>query len=183
MRQRSPVDVLACAATAWIHSEQSPGPSRRRRQPGRAQNAANHHELPASVQLGHEETLRELGVTSSGGREPVGAAAAVLKQHMARENRNPPLTLLPELAEGKVSPDMARAMAMTDRTNATREEIFEEPDDRARPQRDHCSRITGTQRGHRFRPRTWQLADVLVDTELEEQGTGSADRRISAQQA
>ena len=38
----------------------------------------------------------------------------------------PPLTLLPNLADGKVTPDMAWALAMTDRVKAERDQIFEE---------------------------------------------------------
>ena len=120
-----------------------------------AQQAADHHELPASVQLAHEDTLRRLAVLVKR-KGAVGVAAnkalVVLKQHMAREVEYilPPLTLLPLLAEGKVTPDMAWAMAMTDRTKATREEIFEE---RARTT-DALNAIVA--------------ADVLVDTELEE---------------
>jgi hypothetical protein len=45
-----------------------------------------------------------------------GAAARVL----------PPLTLLPLLADGKVSPDMKWAIAMADRVRAEREQIFQE---------------------------------------------------------
>jgi hypothetical protein len=63
---------------------------------------------------------------------PVGAAAArvlaLYDDHVAREREFilPPLTLLPLLADGKVTPDMAWAIAMTDRVKAEREEIFNE---------------------------------------------------------
>jgi hypothetical protein len=63
---------------------------------------------------------------------PVGVAAAnvlaVYKQHAAREQEfiMPPLTLLPSLADGKVTPAMAWALPMTDRVRAEREQIFEE---------------------------------------------------------
>ena len=105
---------------------------------------------------------------------PVGVAArkaeAVLKQHMAREEEYilPPLTLLPELAEGKVTPDMAWAMAMTDRTKATREEIFEE---RARTTDALNGIIAAALPVHDNEAIAFAqdvAADVLVDTELEE---------------
>ncbi len=38
----------------------------------------------------------------------------------------PPLTLLPLLADGKVSPDVKWAIAMADRVKAEREQIFQE---------------------------------------------------------
>jgi hypothetical protein len=50
------------------------------------------------------------------------------KKHAAREEEFifPPLTLLPLLADGKVTPDMAWAIPMTDRVRAEREDIFVE---------------------------------------------------------
>ncbi len=93
--------------------------------------AAPAHLLPQSIQLADKETLDQL--TELAGRKgAVGAAATkvlvLLKQHMAREQEYilPPLTLLPLLADGKVTPDMAWALEMTDRVKADREEIFQE---------------------------------------------------------
>jgi len=138
-----------------------------------AQQTADHHELPASVQLAHEQTLQRLGVLMKR-KGPVGVAAAkalaVLKQHMARETEYilPPLTLLPLLTEGKVTPDMAWAMAMTDRTKATREEIFAE---RARTTDALNGIIAAALPVHDNEAILFAqdvAADVLVDTELEE---------------
>ena len=53
---------------------------------------------------------------------------ALFKAHIARETEFilPPLTLLPELADGKVTPDMKWALAMCDRVKAEQEQIFQE---------------------------------------------------------
>ena len=105
---------------------------------------------------------------------PVGVAAskaqAVFKQHIAHEEEYilPPLTLLPELAEGKVTPDMAWAMAMTDRTKANREEIFEE---RARMTEALNEIVAAALPVHDNEAIAFAqdvAADGLVDTELEE---------------
>jgi hypothetical protein len=165
--------LLACSAAVWVGSSGVARSQPVQTVTGPAQHAANHHELPASVQLGHEETLRRLAVLVRR-KGPVGVAArkaeTVLKQHMAREEEYilPPLTLLPELAEGKVTPDMAWAMAMTDRTKATREEIFEE---RARTTDALNGIVAAALLAHDNEAIAFAqdvAADVLVDTELEE---------------
>lgn len=175
MRQSSRLGLvlLACTAAAWIGAS---GVARSQPAPTAAtpaQNAADHHELPASIQLGHEETLRRLTVLMQR-KGPVGIAArkadAVFKQHLAREVEYilPPLTLLPELAEGKVTPDMKWALAMTDRTKATREEIFEE---RARMTDALNGIVAAGLAAHDNEAIAFAqdvAADVLVDTELEE---------------
>ncbi len=89
------------------------------------------HLIPQSLQIAHKETLEQLS-TLARRKGPVGVAAGnalvVYKKHIAREEAFilPPLTLLPYLADGRVTPDMAWALAMTDRVRAEREEIFEE---------------------------------------------------------
>ena len=52
----------------------------------------------------------------------------LFKQHLQREEEFilPPLTLLPQLADGKVSPDMKWAIAMADRVKAEREKTYQE---------------------------------------------------------
>lgn len=95
------------------------------------QAGAGRHEIPQSLVLEHQETLAHLSALAHR-PGPVGARAreamALFKRHSAREEAYilPPLTLLPDLADGKVTPDMAWAMAMTDRVKAAREQIFEE---------------------------------------------------------
>ncbi|HBK05376.1 MAG TPA: hypothetical protein DDZ81_05870 [Acetobacteraceae bacterium] len=92
---------------------------------------APQHLLPQSIQVASKETMEQLTELSRR-KGPVGAAAkkalGVYVKHEAREREFilPPLTLLPYLAEGKVTPDMAWALAMTDRVRAEREQIFEE---------------------------------------------------------
>ncbi|MFI4933936.1 MAG: hypothetical protein ACHP7N_04915 [Caulobacterales bacterium] len=89
------------------------------------------HDIPQSLRVEHEETMDRLTVLA---KRPgvVGAAAtralALFKAHTQREQDYimPPLTLLPQLADGKVTPDMAWAMAMTDKVKADREQIFQE---------------------------------------------------------
>jgi len=96
-----------------------------------AQPAAPPHEIPQSLQVEHQETIERLTILT---HRPgaVGAEArkalVLFKAHIARENEFilPPLTLLPELADGKVTPDMKWALAMTDRVKAEQEQIFRE---------------------------------------------------------
>jgi hypothetical protein len=98
--------------------------------PTRAQGVSQHLE-PQSIQVAQKEAMEQLS-TLARRKGPVGVAAAkvlvVYKQHVAREREFilPPLTLLPYLADGKVTADMSWALAMTDRVRAEREEIFEE---------------------------------------------------------
>lgn len=96
-----------------------------------AQPTAPTHEIPQSLQVEHQETLERLGILT---HRPgaVGAEArkalVLFKAHIAREEAFilPPLTLLPVLADGKVTPDMKWALAMADRVKAEREQIFQE---------------------------------------------------------
>ena len=79
----------------------------------------------------HQETLERLGVLAKHpGAVGVAARKAIVlfKRHYAREEEYilPPLTLLPRLADGKATPDMAWAMAMCDRVKADEAEIFQE---------------------------------------------------------
>jgi hypothetical protein len=101
--------------------------------PGLAQSQVSttpaQHQIPQSLQLQHTLTLEYLADLShrSG---PVGVEAgkleALFKAHMAKENEYilPPLTLLPAIAAGKVTPDMKWAIPMSDRVKAEQEEIF-----------------------------------------------------------
>ncbi len=89
------------------------------------------HDIPQSLIYEHEQTMAQLTVLS---HRPgaVGAEATkaleLFRRHTARETEYilPPLSLLPDLADGKVTPDMAWAVAMTDRVAADREQIFAE---------------------------------------------------------
>jgi hypothetical protein len=60
--------------------------------------------------------------------EEARKALTLFKAHIARSQEYvlPPLTLLPVLADGKVTPDMKWALAMSDRVKADREQIFQE---------------------------------------------------------
>jgi hypothetical protein len=89
------------------------------------------HLLPQAIQIEHKETLEQLtALTHHKGAVGLEASKALvlLKRHMDREQEFilPPLTLLPLLAEGKVTPDMAWALAMTDRVRAERETLFKD---------------------------------------------------------
>lgn len=96
-----------------------------------AQPAQHAGDIPQSLRLEHENTLREL---TSLTRKPglVGAEArkalALFKAHLQREEQFilPPLTLLSQLADGKISPDMKWAIAMSDRVKAEREKTYQE---------------------------------------------------------
>ncbi len=99
--------------------------------PAIAQTTMAMHEIPQSLRLEHEETLTQLAALA---RRPgaVGVEARkaldLFKRHIKREEEYvlPPLTLLPQLADGKASPDMKWAITMADRVKADREEIFQE---------------------------------------------------------
>jgi hypothetical protein len=89
------------------------------------------HDIPQSIRLQHQED--EAALTELSRRPPpVGPAAKaaldLLKRHHQREVEYilPPLTLLPQIADGKVTPDMKWAIAMADQVKANREQIFQE---------------------------------------------------------
>jgi hypothetical protein len=96
-----------------------------------AQPASPGKDIPQSLRIEHQNTLNELSRLSQR-RGDVGAEARkaliLFKRHIQREQEFilPPLTLLPLLADGKVTADMKWAIAMSDRVKAEREEIFQE---------------------------------------------------------
>lgn len=76
--------------------------------------------IPLPLIAEHEEILAELQrATRAGGKtaEAAKAVAAVLHPHAAKEEEYalPPLGLLPALASGEVSPEMAQVLPMTDK--------------------------------------------------------------------
>jgi hypothetical protein len=99
--------------------------------PVAAQSAPHARDVPQSLRLEHDDTLHQLTVLSHR-PGPVGVEArkalAVFKEHLQREEAFilPPLTLLPDLASGKVSPDMKWAIEMADRTKAEREKTYQQ---------------------------------------------------------
>jgi hypothetical protein len=96
-----------------------------------AQSAPHAGEIPQSLRLEHDDTLQQLTALSHR-HGPVGVEAgkalALFQAHLKREQDFifPPLTLLPDLADGKVSPDMKWAIAMADRVKAEREQTYQE---------------------------------------------------------
>ena len=88
-------------------------------------------DIPQSIRLQHQEDEAALADLSRR-PAPVGPAAKaaldLLRQHHQREADYilPPLTLLPQIADGKVTPDMKWAVTMADQVKANREEIFQE---------------------------------------------------------
>ena len=96
-----------------------------------AAQSAHAGDIPQSLRLEHDNTLRQLAALSRR-RGAVGAEASkaltLFKQHLQREEEFilPPLTLLPLLADGKVSPDMKWAVAMADRVRAEREKTYQQ---------------------------------------------------------
>lgn len=99
--------------------------------PVAAQSAPHAGDIPQSLRVEHDNTLRQLA-TLGRHRGPVGVEArkalVLFKQHLQREEEFilPPLTLLPLLADGKVSPDMKWAVAMADRVRAEREKTYQQ---------------------------------------------------------
>ncbi len=126
MRPSSPavLALLVFTAAAWS------GPSGVAvAQP--APSAAPAHEIPQSLRLEHEDTINQLSLLAQrhgAVGEQARKALVLFKRHVAREQEYimPPLTLLPDLADGKATPDMAWAVAMSDRVRADREAIFQE---------------------------------------------------------
>jgi hypothetical protein len=91
-------------------------------------NAQPGKDIPPSEEMEHEGDLAYLGKLAER-PGPVGAAAKnmieIFKGHMATEEEFilPPLTLLPKLAAGTVSPDMKWAIADADRLKAEQASI------------------------------------------------------------
>ena len=91
--------------------------------PGGVARADTSQEIPKSARAEHMSQLNYLRMIAARAT-PEGKAAQkvldVIEPHMARENSSilPPLTLLPELAAGKVSQDMRWAIAMADLVKA-----------------------------------------------------------------
>jgi hypothetical protein len=124
-----PLTLMALTAAAWMAPSFVAPSSQAMAQP--APVASRPHLIPQALRIEHKETLEQVSLLAKR-KGPVGTEAGkvlvLLKQHMAREETFilPPLTLLPLLADGKVTPDMAWALPMTERLRADREEIFEE---------------------------------------------------------
>ena len=99
--------------------------------PVSAQSSPHSGDIPQAMRVEHDNTLEQLGMLSRR-HGPVGVEArkalVLFKQHLQREEEFilPPLTLLHELADGKVSPDMKWAIALADRVKAEREKTFQE---------------------------------------------------------
>lgn len=97
--------------------------------PGSVARAETTHEIPPSMRTEHEGVLRYLRNIAKR-TTPEGAAAQkvldLLVPHMAKEEAFilPPLVLLPDLAAGKVTPDMRWAIAMADRLKAEQHDIL-----------------------------------------------------------
>jgi len=126
MRPRSSaaLALLALAGAAWV----APSGAALAQAP---QPAAAARDIPQSLVFEHRETLDRLSALARRPGEVGAAASAALElfeRHIAREQEYilPPLTLLPDIADGRVTPDMAWAVAMADRVRADRELIFQE---------------------------------------------------------
>ncbi len=79
--------------------------------------------IPHAMTVEHEELHRELEMAiTSGGKTGAAAkeVAEVLHAHFENEEKFalPPLGLLPALAEGRINPEMAQVVKMTDRLKA-----------------------------------------------------------------
>jgi hypothetical protein len=112
--------LLAVTVLAWA------GPSRG----AVAQTPAPEHPIPQSLRFERTENMERLEILS----HRTGAVGIAARKVMAASRKHgeqeegfifPPLTLLPALADGKVTPDMAWAVAMTDRVKNERQEIFQ----------------------------------------------------------
>ena len=87
--------------------------------------------IPHPLKIEHEELHAELArATKAGGKtgEAAIAVAKLLRPHFVKEEEYalPPLGLLPLLATGHVTQEMARALSMTDKTKAEFPRMLEE---------------------------------------------------------
>ena len=87
--------------------------------------------IPQSLKTEHEELHSELAkATTAGGRagEAAKEVARLLHPHFVKEEEYalPPLGLLRQLAEGTVTPEIAKVIAMTDRLKAELPEMLKE---------------------------------------------------------
>jgi hypothetical protein len=87
--------------------------------------------IPHSVQVEHEELHADLEKAIASGGETGAAArkvAEALHAHLESEEKYalPPLGLLPVLAEGRTSSEMARVVEMTDRLKAEMPRMLQE---------------------------------------------------------
>ena len=97
--------------------------------PASVARAETGREIPSSVRAEHEGVLRYLrNIAKRSG--PEGAAAQkvldLLEPHMAIEEEIilPPLILLPELAAGKVTPEMRWAIGLADQLRAKQPDML-----------------------------------------------------------
>jgi iron-sulfur cluster repair protein YtfE (RIC family) len=75
--------------------------------------------VPQSLQIEHKELSKELAVVAeAGGKigEAAKTVAYIMNAHFQKEEQFvlPALSLLPTLAQGKITPDMASLLAVTD---------------------------------------------------------------------
>ncbi len=87
--------------------------------------------IPHAMNVEHEELHKELvKAIESGGKTKAAAivVAEALHAHFGNEEEYalPPLGLLPALAEGKITPDMAEVFKMTDTLKAEMPHMLEE---------------------------------------------------------
>jgi hypothetical protein len=87
--------------------------------------------IPQSLKTEHEELHAELAIaTRESGKvgDAAKVVASLLHPHFVKEEEYamPPLGLLPLLAEGKVTPEMAAVLAMTDRLKAEHQQMLRE---------------------------------------------------------
>ena len=108
-----PARLAALAAASFACLACWPGP-------GGATAAESRRDIPAAVRAEHEGVLRYLHRIADR-PTPVGTAARkvldLLEPHMAVEEELvlPPLVLLPDIAAGKVTPEMRWAIVLADR--------------------------------------------------------------------
>lgn len=98
---------------------------------GNKRNSVMEFVTPRPLKLEHEELheqLRKATKESGGVGEAAKAVAKLMHPHFVKEEEYalPPLGLLPLLAKGSVSPDMANVLTMTDKLNVELDEMLAE---------------------------------------------------------
>jgi hypothetical protein len=87
--------------------------------------------IPRPLKVEHDELHAELAkATKAGGKvgEAATAVAKLLHPHFVKEEEYalPPLGVLPLLATGTITPEMAKVLTMTDKTKAELQQMLEE---------------------------------------------------------
>ena len=129
LNRRNALKAIACTAAGAALSD--PAAAAGSEQPKSDREPAMDIKIPASLRAEHEELHEELvRLTRAGGKtgEAAEAVARALHPHFHKEEElaMPPLGLLRALADGRVRPEMAKVVALTDKLKKDLPEMLKE---------------------------------------------------------